>query len=387
MKDGLPQNIADAFGTIKSPLQTGHPAGTVCVCMIVKDEADKIYSAIKSALLFADQIVINDTGSTDATLDIIKTFHANEGAKIQWYQTEWKDDFSAARNSTLEKSCCAWNLWLDADDVVSPEMAAQIKILKSAPLDRAFSFTIKNTNQFGLPEAEFMQIRMFPNHPLIYFERRIHEQSVYSIAKLGLYVVYTKIFLTHTGYDNPEKRKLKQIRNLRLMAQEDGAKSDYSLLMAQGDSHYILGNYKEGLNYFHSANKIENLDKINRDAYLTIPNRIANGYHLLNDYENARKWYIEAYKRFPDNIENVFQLGKVYETLENFEKAVECYNQVLKIPKLINSHVLRFDQCRLYAFHYATRLLMKMGRNRECLELLNVMRDLYPDYKLDSEGD
>jgi len=382
----MQKNLKKCMGKIPGPLKSNHPPETIAVCMIVKNEESKIADAINSVIPFADEIIINDTGSTDGTIEIIKEYQKIiNNPPIILIQNPWEKSFSKARNQGLAKSRCQWNFWLDADDKIEPGEANKINTLKRAPLDRVFGFTIQNTNQYGMPKAEFVQVRMFPNHPLLGFRRRIHEQILPAIAELGLHLVYTDGKIIHTGYENEQYKKKKQHRNLELMGMEPDANTDYMLLMAQGDSNYILGEWEKGIDFFKKAYQIKNLDKINLDAYLVIPSRIGAGFHGLGQFKKAAEWYEIGYQRWPQNIENCFTLGKCYEKLNEPEKALEYFNKVFELPKMITSQNLRYDQCRLYSFHNATRLLMNMGRNRECLEILELMRNAYPDWELESD--
>lgn len=67
------------------------------VCMIVKNEERVIARALESVRSVADEIIVADTGSTDATKRICERYTD----KI--YDFEWKDDFSAARNFSFAR--------------------------------------------------------------------------------------------------------------------------------------------------------------------------------------------------------------------------------------------------------------------------------------------
>lgn len=72
----------------------------LCLNMIVKNEADRIVRALKSAAPHISCYVITDTGSTDGTPDLIKDFFITAGipGKITHCKFE---DFSQARNAAL----------------------------------------------------------------------------------------------------------------------------------------------------------------------------------------------------------------------------------------------------------------------------------------------
>ena len=95
---------------------------TLSVCIITLNEEANIVRTLKSVKDIADEIVIVDSGSTDATVSLAQSF----GAKV--FVEPWKG-FALQKNSTLEKATCDWILSLDADEEVSPELAASIKTL------------------------------------------------------------------------------------------------------------------------------------------------------------------------------------------------------------------------------------------------------------------
>ena len=80
------------------------------LCMIVRDEIDCLQRCIDSVKDIVNEIVIVDTGSTDGTFDLAKRY-ASRVAQI-----EWNDDFSRARNISLDMATGDWILRLDADN-------------------------------------------------------------------------------------------------------------------------------------------------------------------------------------------------------------------------------------------------------------------------------
>src|SRR5258708_15756357 len=66
------------------------------------------------------EIIVVDSGSTDRTVEIAKSF----GAKV--FVEEWKG-YAAQKNSAIEKAEGEWILRLDADQEVSADLAAHIQ--------------------------------------------------------------------------------------------------------------------------------------------------------------------------------------------------------------------------------------------------------------------
>ena len=98
---------------------------SISLCMIVKNEENNLRDCLNSIKEYVDEIVVVDTGSTDRTLKIAEEM----GAKTSTYI--WNDDFSAARNASIELATCSWILWLDADDRIPAGQEAVIDEAKS----------------------------------------------------------------------------------------------------------------------------------------------------------------------------------------------------------------------------------------------------------------
>jgi glycosyltransferase involved in cell wall biosynthesis len=73
------------------------------------------------------EIIVVDSGSTDRTVEIAKSF----GAKV--FVEEWKG-FAGQKNSAIEKATGAWILSLDADEEVSSDLSMELlELLRLEP--------------------------------------------------------------------------------------------------------------------------------------------------------------------------------------------------------------------------------------------------------------
>ncbi len=88
---------------------------TLSLAMIVKNEGATIERALSCAKLFADEMIVVDTGSTDDTVAKAEAM----GAKVRHFS--WIDDFATARNYSFSQCAMDWIIWLDGDDVISRE--------------------------------------------------------------------------------------------------------------------------------------------------------------------------------------------------------------------------------------------------------------------------
>ena len=96
---------------------------TLSVVIITYNEEANLGRTLESVQsLIADgkgEIIVVDSGSTDRTVEIAKSF----GAKV--FVEEWKG-YAAQKNSAIDKATGDWILLLDADEEASSEMATSI---------------------------------------------------------------------------------------------------------------------------------------------------------------------------------------------------------------------------------------------------------------------
>lgn len=182
-----------------------HPR--LSLCMIVRDEEENLRDCLLPLYDSFDEIIVVDTGSRDQTPQLAKKM----GAKI--FHFPWQDDFSAARNVSLSYAQGDWIFWMDADDRITPNEAQKIRELAGADVKRAFSFKVVNQGT----QKEFYQLRLFPKLPGVKFEGPIHEQVEGSLSRLGIEVEPKEIVINHLGYADWERRRRKDLRDLKIL--------------------------------------------------------------------------------------------------------------------------------------------------------------------------
>jgi glycosyltransferase involved in cell wall biosynthesis len=101
---------------------------TLSVVIITYNEEANLARTLESVMpLVRDgkgEIILVDSGSTDRTVEIARSF----GGKV--FVESWKG-YAAQKNSALDKATGEWILSLDADEEVEPELATEITELLS----------------------------------------------------------------------------------------------------------------------------------------------------------------------------------------------------------------------------------------------------------------
>lgn len=163
----------------------------ISVVLAVFNEEDNLKNCLESVKGLAWEIIIVDGGSTDKTLEIAKSF----GAKI--IQTNNPPVFHINKNKAIDASSGDWILQLDADEIVTKELSAEIKKVISSKSD---------INGYWIPRKNFFLGRFltkggqYPDYTLRLYRRgsgRLPAKDVHEQAIIAGEVDYLKNDLLH----------------------------------------------------------------------------------------------------------------------------------------------------------------------------------------------
>jgi tetratricopeptide (TPR) repeat protein len=181
---------------------------TVTAALIVKDEERFLPGCLASIKGCVEEIVIVDTGSTDATV----TIAAAAGARV--LHRAWAGDFAAARNHGLEAATGEWILYIDADERMRLPRGGMVG---DYILPDAIAAYVQFCPKSGY--TRYREPRLFRRDPRIRFAGAIHETMLPAVreisAKEGLAVVSSTVEIDHLGYDGDQSHKY--LRNLPLL--------------------------------------------------------------------------------------------------------------------------------------------------------------------------
>lgn len=355
----------------------------ISLSMIVRNEEVNLPRCLESVKNVADEIVIVDTGSTDKTLDIAKSYNA----KI--FQFKWINDFSAARNFALRNSTGNFILYLDADETLSNNSKEEVlKFAKSSEQIGCFC-TVTSIDNFSKQTNQIKYIRFFRNSDKINFVGKAHEQIFSSLVENNYKILNSNIQIIHYGYDiSKNQKKIKAERNLKLLLEEYSQKKTAYISFQIGQSYFILENYSEAEKFFNQAIELKSLSKdLLSECFYYLSQISHNKYDILN----SDRYINEALKIEDKKPMFHFLCGKIFQRKQDYTKTLKCFLKALEFNsrRNINSVQVSFlneeevvysgislamrisDKNHLRIFtDYLKKIIQKKSTNQKAFNLL-----------------
>ena len=233
----------------KSVSSLASPTATrprISLCMIVKDEEANLARCLESSADLVDEIVVVDTGSTDATAAVAARF----GARV--FSFTWVDSFAAARNESSRHARGDWIFWLDADEALDAENRRKFLALAADLKDDQNAAYVMGQRSPAAPGSKAAvvadQVRLFRRLPDARWSYRIHEQILPALRRTGVDLRRSDIVIHHAGHEDADLRRRKLDRDLRLLLMEnDEHPDDPFTLFNVGSLYHETGRWAEAL--------------------------------------------------------------------------------------------------------------------------------------------
>jgi glycosyltransferase involved in cell wall biosynthesis/predicted Zn-dependent protease len=300
----------------------------VSLCMIVKNEEASLASCLESAAGLADEIVVVDTGSTDATPSIAARF----GARVSPFK--WIDSFAAARNECLRHARGDWIFWLDADERLDDENRSRLLSLFANLKDENAAYIMRQRSPAAAGSVAATvadQVRLFRRLPGIRWSYRVHEQILPALRRTGAQLHHSEVVIQHAGHEDERVRRRKLDRDLRLLLLE---------IAEQPDDPFTLFNL--GALYHEIGRPAEALPLLERSLERSRPSAsIVTKLHALiggclrqiNRHREALVACRAGLKRTPGDDELRFLEALILRELGDPERAEAALLQLLGSPQ------------------------------------------------------
>ncbi|MEB3231125.1 MAG: glycosyltransferase, partial [Leptolyngbyaceae bacterium] len=271
---------------------------TLSLCMIVKNEAERLAACLASAQPFVDEMVLVDTGSTDETVAIAQQFPTTI------HHHPWENDFAVARNQALQYVTGEWVLVLDADERLTSDAGTQIRQL----INQKSNYLVINLvrQEIGATQSPYSLVsRLFRCHPAIKFTRPYHamvddsvtaimeQEPQWTVAELA------GVAILHEGYGAEAIASRNKLHNARLTMER--------YLAQHPDDPYVCS--KLGALYVQIDQAIHGIDLLKKGL------KVAHLEHSL------------AYELH-------YHLGIAYSKANCMAQALDHYQSAIKQPLL-----------------------------------------------------
>lgn len=182
----------------------------ISVCMLVKDEEDRLVKSLPPLAIFKE-VLIYDSGSTDGSIELCKKHDA------QIIHGSWHG-FAETRKKLFSQANQPWIFWLDADEVITPELLEELKSTFATDV-KVSGFQI---NRMVFFEGKWIRHGdWFPDWNLRLFKAyswQIENREVHESVKVNGSSSRLDGLLEHHSYRNWQDRNLRMEKYSRLWA-------------------------------------------------------------------------------------------------------------------------------------------------------------------------
>lgn len=311
-------------------LQNWKLPATVSLCMIVKNEEETLDRCLSSVSDLVQEIIVVDTGSTDATKQVAARF----GARI--FDFEWVDDFAKARNYAFDQATQDYILWLDADDVLLPKDQAAFAELTAALPTQADAISMHyhlGKDEYGNVTSSLRRNRLVRRSMNFKWIGIVHEY-----LQVHGHIVHSEIAVTHDRVHGHSDRNLHIYERKQRSGETFNPRDIY---------YYANELYDHGL-WERAAEQYEKLlaeSEVWMEDRIGACGRAAECYHALGHTQLAKIKALQSFAYALPRAENCCRLGSFYLSEDNYKEAAWWYRLATEVEMPSDSSALLQHSC------------------------------------------
>ncbi len=190
---------------------------------ILTKNSEPLLAEVLDSLAWCDEVVVLDTGSTDRTCEIAATF-----ANVSVHRLDGPfPGFGRAHRRAVELARHDWILSIDSDEIVSPELVAEIAALR---LDPRTVYTIPFQNFYNQKHitscgwAPDRHERLFNRTATNFCTSEVHER----VQTAALTVIPLRHAIAHFSYRSVDDFLRKMSAYSHLFAEQNGGRKSSS---------------------------------------------------------------------------------------------------------------------------------------------------------------
>jgi tetratricopeptide (TPR) repeat protein len=314
---------------------------TICLNMIVKNESKIITRLFDSVLPIIDCYMICDTGSTDNTKEIIKSYFESKHIPGKIIYEPFKN-FAYNRNVSLQ-NCVYMSdyvLLLDAD------MILDVRSFKKSDLINDSYFVLQGSEAFY-----YNNLRIVRNNGLYKYVGVTHEyidtppnSGIHNLDK-------TKLFILDVGDGGAKTNKYERDIQLLTKGIEEEPQNRERYYFYLANCYFDLGKYDEAIENYKMRITLNGFDQEVWYSYY----RIGLSYKEQGHIEKAVYSWLEGYNFFPLRLENIYEIISHYRIIGKQVVSMQFYEMAKNIQKKIpdkDSYLFLSNDVYTYKLEY-----------------------------------
>ncbi len=332
---------------------------TISLCMIVKNEEKVLGRCLNSVADAVEEIILVDTGSTDATKQIARTY------TDRVFDFAWIDDFAAARNYAFSLATCEYQLWLDADDVLPQEEKQKLLALKQTLSSEIDIVTMKyhtHLDAKGNPILTSRRERLLRRAKNYQWQDPVHE-----CIPLAGHILHSDIAIVHQKEQTGEALSL---RNLRIYQKLEAAGRP----MTPRQLYYYARELKDHQMYEKAAQYFERFletgQGMGEDAIAACYS-LGLCYRSLGQSQKVVPAFCQSFQYGTPRAEIFCEMGYHFQSLGQLDQAAHWFALALTLPIpdtlgfLLHTYWRYIPHLQLSVYYYGKGDLVKAAWHNE----------------------
>jgi len=363
--------------------------------MIAHNEEETFDRACESIRDRVDELVIGvDRKCTDRTPELARKW-ASPG---KYFEFDFNDDFSGARNKAIQRAEMDYCLILDGHCFVPPDdhpVSEQVARMRHVDLTKnqvltpqSFFEVVRqngmpddmdvicitlamNTDPAGIPQLFFLQPRIFRNNGIIHYESAVHNHlaGYRSTAALGC----PEGIIVHNMPPKREEARKKQrakmnfsglLKDVRAGRKKPLKEQDGRPYFYLGNSYADLGNNSKAIYWYEQYLP---RSKFGEEKYQALQQLSVLYHRHRKDPNRARQYALEATLIQYRRSEPFILLGEIAMEGQDWDQAIHWLKLAESIP---SPHTVMFLQGSVYSFMPVVKLMLCYAAKGEWADAL-----------------
>ncbi len=232
------------------------PTDRICLVSMMNNEAENCLNMLSSVEGLYDTFIIGfDSKSNDGTRDMVINYQQSMNREGIYYEFDWTNDFSAARNNYLNLATekmpdKPWLLIMDGDDLLSPgnpdknvpDSREYIARVSDLPFEqfpyKAVNFYVHlDPDHHGIPTLFYPRVHLVRNLPDVRFEFASHNAITVQGEEQ---ILLRECVILHT--QKPKKRAEREVQRVEMNIPNLAAQGEAGESAENARGYFYLGN-------------------------------------------------------------------------------------------------------------------------------------------------